>query len=343
MHLGSKIYIAGHTGMVGSAIRRRLEALGYSRLSLRTCSDLDLTRQQAVEEFFGWGRFDYVFIARSNGGAPTVDNSFPANLLYQNLAIESNIISSAYQAGVKRLLFVGSGCIVPRFTLHAQEKGAGSRGVDYASRTYAIAKAARIEMCNAYNQLDGCRFLGVVPPNLYGCRDTYDAHNLRLIPAMMLKMHWAKVNGEQDIVLCGAGDVRQDILFSDDLADICISLMNLDDPDFDFLVSRRTRPLIHIGGENDLTARQLAEIVAEVVMFRGKVRFDVETEDNTNRRPHDLDRNAVLRSRPQIDVKEGLHWVYEDFLSHTRVIAEKRLRESPPRNCQAAEADWDSL
>lgn len=327
MDLGSKIYVAGHTGLVGSAIRRRLEALGYSRLALRTCNDLDLTRQQAVEEFFGWERFDYVFLAPTNGGVPTANHPSPTDFLYQNLATQSNIFSSAYQAGVKRLIFVDSSCVSSPLIPYVQEKEAGSRSVDHARRSDAIVKMAGIEMCDAYNRLDGCRFLGVVPPSLYGCLDTYDARDLRLIPAMIFRMHWAKRNREREVVLPGTGDARREFLFSDDLADICISLMNLDDRGFESLVSHRTGPIVHVGGENNLTVRELAELIAEVVMFRGNVRFDVT--NGATGRPNDLAQKTILRAPPHMELREGLHWAYNGFLSQSGAPREQRWKDCP--------------
>jgi GDP-L-fucose synthase len=332
MQQGSKIYIVGHTGLVGSAIRRRLEALGYGQLVLRTHSDLDLTRQQAVEEFFGWERLDYVFLAPANVEGPIANNPCPADLLYRNLAIESNIISGAYQAGVKRLLFLDSSCVYPYLIAQpGHEEGPLSGQLESANRARAIVKIAGMEMCNAYNRQHGCRFLAVTPPNLYGCGDTYDAHNSRTVPAMLLNMHRAKVNGEREVVLWGSGDPRREFLYSDDLADVCIFLMGLHDRDFDFLVSSRSGPLINIGGEGDLTVRELAELVAEVVMFRGKLRFDVNKPDGIPGKRFDVARTAIVRSRPQMNIKEGLQWTYNDFLSQTRATKENHFREYPRR------------
>lgn len=308
MQQGSKIYIVGHTGLVGSAIRRRLEALGFGQLVLRMHNDLDLTRQQAVEEFFGWERLDYVFLAPANVEGPIANNPCPADLLYQNLAIQSNLISSAYQAGVKRLLFLDSSCVHPYLMPQpVHEEGFLPGQLESANRARAIVKVAGLEMCNAYNRQHGCRFLAVTPPNLYGCRDTYDAHNFRAIPAMILKMHRAKVNGEREVVLGGSGDSRREFLYTDDLADACIFLMGLHDRDFGFLVSGRSGPLINIGGEGDLTVRELAELIAEVVMFRGKLRFDVNKPDGIPGKQFGAGRTAIVRSRPQMNIKEGIH------------------------------------
>jgi GDP-L-fucose synthase len=324
MQEGSKIYIAGHRGLVGSAIRHKLESFGYKRLVLRTNSDLDLTRQQAVEEFFAWESVDYVFLASATVGSAARGESCPADMLYRDLAIESNIISSARQAGVKRLLYVDSSCIYP-YPIPQSANGEGSlvRQWEDANRARAIARIAGIEMCNAFNSQHGCRYLAVAPPSLYGIRDNYGSYNSNAIPAMIREMHVAKMNGQPEVVLREAAEARREFLYSDDLANACICLMSLPDLDFDVLVSGRSGPLINIGSEHDLSIRDLAELVAEAVMFPGKVRFDT---NQPHAIPHGCSdvRTATLRPCPQMDIKEGLQWAYNDFLFRTRAMKANR-------------------
>jgi GDP-L-fucose synthase len=312
MQLQAKIYIVGHTGLVGSAIRRRLETLGYGRLLLRTPNDLDLTRQHAVEDFFSWERPDYVFLAATGVGDAFADVSSPADVLYQNLAIEVNLITSAYQAGVKRLLFLGSSCIYPRLTpQHLQEMRLPSEQLESRDRAHAITKLAGVELCAAYNREHGCRYLSVMPSNLYGRGHSYDLHNSQLIPAMIFKIHQAKVTGERKVVLQEPGNQRRGFLYSDDLADACVSLMNLDEPAFDSLLSGSSGPLIGVGGEEDFTMRELAELVAEVVTYRGELLFDISEPDGNTQRLADPDKIETLRWRSQISFKERLRLAYK--------------------------------
>jgi GDP-L-fucose synthase len=328
MQKESKIYIAGHRGLVGSAIRHKLESFGYKRLVLRTSSDLDLTRQQAVEEFFAWESVDYVFLASATVSAARSE-SCPADTLYRNLAIESNIISSAHQAGVKRLLYVDSSCIYP-YLIPQSASGEGSlvRQWESANRARAIVRIAGIEMCNAFNSQHGCRYLAVAPPSLYGIRDNYSAYNSNAIPAMIREMHVAKMNGEPEVVLREAAETRREFLYSDDLANACICLMSLPDLDFDVLVSGRSGPLINIGSEHDLSIRELGELIAEAVLFPGRVQFDTNQPHTIPHGCFDV-RTAILRPCPQMDIKEGLRWAYNDFLSRTRAMKANRTVQGP--------------
>jgi GDP-L-fucose synthase len=318
MQLGSTIYIAGHAGLIGSAIRRRLKALGHSGLVLRKQSDLDLTRQQAVEEFLAWERPDYVFLAPADLGV-AASGRHPAHLLYENLTIQSNIIEAAYQTGVKRLLFVDTSSIDSCPMLSpAGRQDSLPRQLESANRIRAIARTARIEMCSAYNRQRDCRFLVVMPPGLYGPHDTYDLASDRAVSAMIVNMHCAKVNAKREIVLHGPTDLRAEFLYSDDLADACIFLMNLPDHDFDFHLSSRAGPLINIGSEHDLTLPELAELVAEAVMFQGDVRFDTHRLSRARGKQISAAQSAILRSHPQMNIREGLQWAYNDFLSQIR-------------------------
>jgi GDP-L-fucose synthase len=318
MDLRSKILIAGHTGLLGSAIRRRLETLGYQRLLLRTHEELDLTRQDAVEELFSWERPDYVFLADGSARDSSEGDSCYADLLYQSLAAELNVVSSAHQAGVKRLLFLGTSCIYPRWAQRILDEARPEfEQMHETSRAHAIAKVAGVELCNAYNRQHGCRFLAAMPSNQFGRGHTYDLHHSNLIPAMIAKLHYAKLNGEPTVVLPGAGNVRRGFLYNDDVAVACVSLMNLNDRDFAVLLSNPSGPLINIDCEEDLTARELAALVADIVMFKGQLLFEErDSEDNSQYRLNTF-RAQTLGRRRQPNLKEKLQQAYRDFLLQT--------------------------
>jgi GDP-L-fucose synthase len=317
MDLGSKIFIVGHSGLIGSAIYRKLQTLGYGRLLLRRPDDLDLTRQEAVEELFGWEQPDYVFLATASAAGAVADSSSSADLLYQDLATELNIMSTAYRAGTKRLLFLGSSTIYPRLSEPLRETSFLPGHLGIRERAYAIAKMAGVELCNTYNRDHGCRFLAVMPSNSHGSGHSYELHNSDLIPSMILAMHQAKITGQHEMVLENPANLRRGFLYSDELADACVSLMNLPDPDFDALVSSPSGPLINIGCEEDFTMRQLAEMVAEVVKFKGKVLFAGSNPDDRSPEVSNLMPIETFRWRSPTSFKDRLRRAYRDLLLHT--------------------------
>ena len=318
MELGSKIFVAGHTGLVGSAIRRRLETLGYGRLLLRTSDELDLTRQEGVEEFFSWERPDYIFLAATYTGEVT-NSCSSADLLYQGLATEFNIITSAHQSGAKRLLFLGTTCFYPRWIQKSFDEASHLFGqMESINRMHDIARTTGIELCDAYNREHGCRFLAVTASNQYGSSRAFDLNNSHLIPEMILKLHHAKVSGEYEVLLPGSANMRRGFLYSDDLANACVSLMNLNNHEFESLVSTPSGPVISIGCEEEFTVRELAQLVADVVMFRGRLRFDTSDPDDDSRILLDVPREKTLRWHSQTSLKERLQQAYKDFMLQTQ-------------------------
>ena len=262
MNPDARIYVAGHRGLVGSALVRALLRAGYRNLALRTHSELDLTNKAEVERFFSKDRPAYVFLAAAKVGGILANSKYPADFISRNLLIQANVIESAHQAGVKRLLFLGSSCIYPKFAPQPiPESSLMSGDLEPTNRPYAVAKIAGIEMCWAYNRQYATKYLAAMPTNLYGPGDNYDSDTSHVIPALLGKMHEAKTNNKNEIVLWGTGTPRREFLFSDDLAEACLFLMNLDDQTFDSLVTSETEPpLINIGFGQDLTIRELAQL-----------------------------------------------------------------------------------
>ena len=311
------IYVAGHSGLVGSAIVRALEQAGYKNLIIRTRAELDLTNQTAVAKFFAAERPRYVFLAAAKVGGILANSKYPAEFISQNLSIQSNIIGSAYKTGVDRLLFLGSSCIYPKFAAQPiQEDSLLSGALEPTNQAYAVAKIAGIEMCWAYNRQYGTRYLAAMPTNLYGPGDNYDLEKSHVIPALIRKMHEAKINDEPEVMLWGTGTPRREFLYSADLADACVFLMNLDDGGFDSLVANEsTAPLINVGSAKDQTIRELAELVANVVGFDGALRFDPGKPDGTPRKLLDVSRLSSLGWTPTTSLREGLQIAYQRFLA----------------------------
>jgi GDP-L-fucose synthase len=326
MNLGAKIYLAGHRGLVGSAIVRALHQAGYHNLVLRTHSELDLTNQAHVQSFFSDQRPSYVFLAAARVGGIVANNSYPAEFIFQNLLIQTNVIESAYRAGVRRLLFLGSSCIYPKFAPQPMpEDSLLSGALEPTNRPYAVAKIAGIEMCWAYNRQYGTRYLAAMPTNLYGPGDNYDLENSHVIPALIRKMHQAKLNAQKEVALWGTGTARREFLYSQDLADACLFLMNLNQRAFDsLLASEMHAPLINVGCGQDQTIRELAELVAEVVGFSGSLQFDSSKPDGTPRKLLDTSRLSSLGWAPKMGLRQGLERSYRDFLelSEARSLGE---------------------
>jgi GDP-L-fucose synthase len=312
----SKIYIAGHSGLVGSAIVRRLNALGYSNLLVCPHQRLDLTDQRQVQQFFAEHRPEYVLLAAAKVGGILANDTYPGDFFGQNIRIQTNVIHEAYRAGVRRLLFLGSSCIYPKFAPQPiKEEYLMTGPLEDTNRAYAVAKIAGIEMCWSYNRQYGTRFIAAMPTNLYGPGDSYDLQNSHVIPAMIRKFREAKENGSDKVVLWGTGTPRREFLYSDDAADACIFLMNLSDDEVDgLLADKATHAVVNVGCGQDLTIRELSELVASVVDFRGEIVFDSSKPDGTPRKLLDISRLVAFGWSPHISLRDGLTMAYRHFL-----------------------------
>ena len=310
-----KIYIAGHRGLVGSALMRSLQSRGYDNLLTRSHAELDLTDQSAVNAFFRAEKPDYVFLAAAKVGGIHANNSYPAEFIRDNLAIQTNVIHAAYENGVKRLLFLGSSCIYPRDCPQPMKEEHLLTGpLESTNRPYAVAKIAGIEMCWSYNRQYGTRYLAVMPTNLYGPGDNYHPENSHVIPGLIRRFHEAKERGEERITVWGTGTPRREFLYSDDMADACIYLMSLPDERYTVYLTEENAPLINIGSGEELTIRQLAEAVARTVGFDGILEFDPGKPDGTPRKLLDVSRLSSLGWKPDISLEQGLRRAYQDFL-----------------------------
>jgi GDP-L-fucose synthase len=323
MNLDAKIYVAGHRGLVGSAIVRALRQAGYHNLLLRTHQELDLTNQSQVGRFFSSERPAYVFLAAAKVGGILANSTYPADFIFQNLMMEANVIEGARQSGVDRLLFLGSSCIYPKFAPQPMREDSLLTGaLEPTNRPYAVAKIAGIELCWAYNRQYATRYLAAMPTNLYGPGDNYDLETSHVIPALIHKMHEAKISARTEVVLWGTGTPRREFLYSDDLAHACLFLMNLDQKAFDSLVASETSsPLINIGSGQDQTIRELAALVAEVVGFDGRLTFDATKPDGTPRKLLDSSALSSLGWAPKTSLREGVQRAYRDFLEFRGVSA----------------------
>jgi GDP-L-fucose synthase len=323
MRTSDIIYVAGHTGLLGSALVRRLHAKGYNNLLLATHRDLDLADSTAVQEFFARERPQYVFLAAAKVGGILANSSFPASFIFENLRIQTNVIHEAYRSGVDRLLFAGSSCIYPKLAPQPLCEDALLTGpLESTNRPYAVAKIAGIEMCWAYNRQYKTRFLAGMLTNLYGPGDNYHPRNSHLIPALIRKMHEAKIRGAEQAVVWGTGAPRREFLHSDDAAEACIFLLNLSEERFaDLVGSVESPPLVNVGWGKDITVREVAELVAEVVGLDHPLTFDSTKPDGTPRKLMNTSRLTSLGWQPRIGLREGLIQTYQDFCSH---IAQSR-------------------
>ena len=320
MNLNSKIYIAGHQGFVGSALVRQLKLRGYKNLVVRNHKELDLINQQSVIDFFQEEKPEYIILAAAKVGGIYSNNTYPADFIFSNLAIQTNIIHQSFLFGVKRLLFLGSSCIYPRDCPQPIKEEYLLTGVlEKTNQPYAIAKIAGIEMCRSYNRQYGTNNLAVMPTNLFGPNDTYHAENSHVIPAMINKFTKAKDKKDSTVTLWGTGKPRREFLYVDDMAEACILLMNLEDKIFKSLLSYddeiNISSFINIGSGKDLSISELAELVRETVGFKGKIIFDASKPDGTMRKLLDSSRLNKLGWRPALDLKSGLQKTYEDFIS----------------------------
>jgi GDP-L-fucose synthase len=318
-----KIYVAGHRGLAGSALIRRLSAAGCSNLVTRTHAELDLVDRTAVEQFFETERPHHVFLAAAKVGGIYANNAYPADFIYQNLAIQNNVIHEAWCHGVKRLLLLGSSCIYPRDCPQPMQETYLLTGpLEPTNRPYAVAKIAGIEMCWAFNRQYGTRFIAPMPTNLYGPGDNYDLENSHVLPALIRKMHEAKMRHEKRVTIWGTGKARREFLFVDDMADACILLMRLPDAEFDAIVNPAPAgfdavllpPLINIGCGEDLTIRELAETISQVIGFDGDLMFDTGKPDGTPRKLLDVNRIRRLGWRPKMNLKDGIAVTYQAYL-----------------------------
>jgi GDP-L-fucose synthase len=326
----SKIYIAGHRGLVGSALMRCLQTpsllageggdeggnIPYTNIITRTHAELDLTNQAAVNVFFAQEKPDYVFLAAAKVGGILANNDYPADFIYQNLMIQANVIHAAYQHNVKRLLFLGSSCIYPRDCPQPiKEEYLLTGPLEPTNRPYALAKIAGIEMCWSYNRQYGTHYLAAMPANLYGSNDNYHSENSHVIPALIRKFHEAKMNGSPTVTLWGSGTPRREFLYSDDMANACVFLMNLSDEKFNSVLNQDSSapPLINIGVGEDITIKELAELVRDVVGFVGEIAFDTTKPDGTMRKLLDVSRIKRLGWQPNVDFCCGLNKAYIAF------------------------------
>jgi len=310
----SRIYVAGHSGLAGSAILRCLRAQGYSNLVLRTHPELDLTEQAAVRNFFEKERPQYVFLAAGKVGGIHANSAFPADFAYINLAIQANVVHSAWRSGVKRLLFLGSSCIYPRDCPQPMKEEYLLTGpLEPTNRPYAVAKIAGIEQCWSYNRQYGTSYLATQPTNSYGPGDSYDLDNSHVLPALIRKIHEAKASRAPEVVVWGTGRPLREFLFSDDMADASVFLLNLPDEKFSQLVRPAVCPLINMGYGEELSIAELAKVASEVVGYTGEVRFDTAKPDGTPRKILDSSRLLALGWRPKVRLKEGIARAYADF------------------------------
>jgi len=313
MQSSDKIYVAGHRGLVGSALMRRLEKGGYSNIVTRTHAELDLKDQRAVAEFFAQEKPDHVFLAAAKVGGIVANNTYPADFIYQNLMIQSNVIHAAFSNGVKKLLFLGSSCIYPKFAPQPMKEEHLLTGVlEPTNEPYAVAKIAGIKMCGAYNRQYGTNFMSVMPTNLYGLGDNYDLQNSHVMPALIRKMYEAKTRGDAQVSVWGSGTPRREFLYGDDMADACIFLMENRD-------AKDIGEFVNIGVGEDITIRELAERVAKVVGFQGELVFDSSKPDGTPQKLLDVTHLNKLGWRAQTSMDEGIGKAYQDFMQRYSV------------------------
>lgn len=361
MNKNSSIYIAGHNGLVGSALYRRLDADGYSNLLVRNHSDLDLTRQKDVEAFFQLEKPDYVFLAAAKVGGIMANYTYPAEFIYTNLAIQNNVIHAAWQTGVKRLLFLGSSCIYPKECPQPMKEDYLLTGpLETTNEPYAVAKIAGIKMCQSYNRQYGTQYLCVMPTNLYGPNDNFDLETSHVLPALIRKFHLGKLAHQGDwegikkdeqkygaipedikrsmgyktssekqptrarskisVLLWGSGNPHREFLHVDDLADACVFLCKLDENNYRKFFKENLTPLMNIGCGKDHTIKEIAEMIAEVVGYKGEVRWDTEKPDGTPQKLLDISKIKRLGWEPGIDLKDGIESVYKWYLKGINLI-----------------------
>ena len=319
MNSRDKVYVAGHRGLVGSAIVRQLEARGFTNLITRTHRELDLTDQTAVREFFDAEKPDYVILAAAKVGGIHANNTYPAQFIYENLMIESNVIDAAYRNGVQRLLFLGSTCIYPKAVEQPMREDALLTDVlEPTNEPYALAKIAGIKLCESYNRQYGTDFRSVMPTNLYGVNDNFHPENSHVIPALMRRFHQAKLAGASDVVVWGTGNAMREFLYVDDMAAASLFVLELDEMTY----QANTEPMlshINVGTGVDVTIREMAETMKRVVGFEGELVFDTTKPDGAPRKLIDVTRLTSMGWRYRVDLEEGLQKTYDWFLSQESV------------------------
>ena len=310
MDLNDKIYIAGHRGLVGSAIVRQLEERGFTNLLMRTHKELDLTNQAQVQDFFKKEQPDYVILAAAKVGGIHANNTYPADFIYQNMMIEANVINSAYENKVKRLLFLGSTCIYPKAVEQPMREEALLTDVlEPTNEPYALAKIAGIKLCESYNRQHGADFRSVMPTNLYGINDNFHPENSHVIPALMQRFHEAKINNDAEVVVWGTGDAMREFLYVDDMAAASLFVLELDEG----IYKANIQPMlshINIGTGKDVTIKEMAETMKEVVGYKGKLTFDISKPDGAPRKLIDVSRLKNMGWNYAVDLTEGLNKTY---------------------------------
>ncbi|CAI8724063.1 GDP-L-fucose synthase [Methylococcus capsulatus] len=321
MEASPRIFVAGHRGMVGSAIVRLLRRRGHTNILTRTRSELDLTDQAAVRAFFQAEKPDQVYVAAAKVGGIHANNTYPAEFIYQNLMIEANLIHEAWRAGVQRLLFLGSSCIYPKFAPQPMGEDALLTGMlEPTNEPYAIAKIAGIKLCESYNRQYGTDYRSAMPTNLYGPGDNYHPENSHVIPALLRRFHEAKASRAPNVVIWGSGRPRREFLHVDDLAEACLHIMDLDKAAYDGC----TEPMqshLNVGTGEDITIRELAELIGEITGFAGEIVFDTAKPDGTPRKLLNVQRLADCGWRARIPLREGLERTYQAFLEETGEFA----------------------
>jgi GDP-L-fucose synthase len=304
MHTSEKIYVAGHRGMVGSAITRKLQKEGFSNIVTRTSAELDLRNQEAARAFFERERPGYVFLAAAKVGGIMANNTYRGEFLYENLMIQNNTIDAAYRNGVKKLLFLGSSCIYPKLAPQPLKEHYLLTGpLEETNEPYAIAKIAGIKLCDAYRSQYGCNFISVMPTNLYGTNDNYDLNNSHVLPALIRKFHEAKLNGDPYVTIWGSGKPRREFLHADDLADACFYLMqHYNEPG-----------LVNIGTGEDLEIGKLAQLIGKIVGYAGEIKHDLSKPDGTPRKLMDVSKLHSFGWKATISLEEGIRKVYEEY------------------------------
>jgi GDP-L-fucose synthase len=306
MEKNAKIYIAGHRGMVGSAIHRKLTAEGYANIITRVSTELDLRNQQQVTDFFAIEKPEYVFLAAAKVGGIVANNTYRAEFLYDNLQIQNNIIHNSYLNGVKKLMFLGSSCIYPKMAPQPLKEDYLLTGLlEPTNEPYAIAKIAGIKMCDAYRAQYGCNYISVMPTNLYGYNDNYHPQNSHVLPAMIRRFHEAKESGAPDVTIWGTGSPMREFLFADDLAEACFYLMQ----------NYNEEGLVNIGTGEDLTIKALAELIKKVIGYEGEIKFDTSKPDGTPRKLMDVSKLHSKGWKHKIGLEDGIKLAYQDFMS----------------------------
>lgn len=308
MNKGDSIFLAGHRGMVGSAIHRKLINEGFQNIITASSSEMDLRNQKSVQNFFERHRPNFVVLAAAKVGGIKANNDFKAEFLHDNLAIQNNVIHSAYQHGVKKLLFLGSSCIYPQLAPQPLKEEYLLTGLlESTNEPYAIAKIAGIKMCEAYRDQYGCNFISVMPTNLYGPNDNYDLNNSHVLPALLRKIHEAKTQGDNKVVVWGTGSPKREFLHVDDLAEACFFLLqNYDDAEF-----------VNVGVGTDLSIKELALLIKEIVGFDGELSFDTSKPDGTPRKLMDVNKLNSLGWKAKISLKDGIRSTYQEFVKST--------------------------